>query len=107
MNYASVQRGEDLQAKTGDHVHVHRRRVYTNKSVSHCSSIKENYYRVAIKEKTIAKMSVLWPSGRDSEEGYQEEIVWKIDADKHKDTVSEVGSWTRTAVSKMSHGLEM
>ena len=33
MNYASVQRGEDLQAKTGDHVHAHCRRVYTNKSV--------------------------------------------------------------------------
>ena len=52
-------------------------------------------------------MFVLWPSGGDSEEGYQEEIVWKIDVDKHKDTVSEVSSWTRTALSKMSHGLEM
>ena len=31
INY--VERGEDLQAKTGDHVHAHRRRVYTNKSV--------------------------------------------------------------------------
>ena len=33
INYASVQRGEDIQAKTGDHVLAHRRRVYTNKSV--------------------------------------------------------------------------
>ena len=35
-----------------------------------------------IKEKTIAKMFVLWPSG-DPEAGYQEEIVWKIYVDKH------------------------
>ena len=34
INYARVQRGEDLQAKTGDHVHAHRRRVYTRKSVT-------------------------------------------------------------------------
>ena len=100
MNYASVQRGEDLQAKTGDHVHAHRRRVYTSKNVI---AVNENYHRVAFKEKTIAKMFVLWPS----EEGYQEEIVWKIDVDKHKATVSEVSSWIRTALSKMSHGLEM
>ena len=33
ITYASVQRGEDLQAKTGDHVHAHSRRVCTNKSV--------------------------------------------------------------------------
>jgi len=26
INYASVQRGEDLQVKMGDHVHAHRRR---------------------------------------------------------------------------------
>ena len=45
-------------------------------------------------------MFVLWPPGGNSEEGYQEEIVWKTDADKHKDTVSEFSSWTRTALSK-------
>ena len=49
-------------------------------------SVKENYHRVTIKEKTTAKMFVLWPSGGDSEEGYQEEIVWTIDVDKHKDS---------------------
>ena len=32
INYASVERGEDLKAKTGGNVHAHRRRVYTNKS---------------------------------------------------------------------------
>jgi len=37
-------------------------------------------------------MFVLWPSGVDCEEGYQEEIIWKIDVDKHEDTVSEVSS---------------
>ena len=59
INYASVERGEDLQVKTGDHVHAHRRSVNTNKSVI---AVNENYHRVAFKEKTIAKMFVLWPS---------------------------------------------
>ena len=55
MNYASVGRGEDLQTKTGDHVHAHRRRVYTNKSVTAVKLMKTTiYYRVAISEKTIA-----------------------------------------------------
>ena len=39
------------------------------------------------KKKTIAKMFVLWLSG-DSEEGYREEIVWKIGVGKHKAAVS-------------------
>ena len=73
----------------GDHIHAHRRRECTSKSVI---AVNENYHGVAIKEKTIAKMFVLWPPGGNSEEGYQEEIVWKIDVDKHKDTVSEVSS---------------
>ena len=55
MNYASVRRGEGLQAKMGHHVHAHRRRVYTNKSVIAVRLMKTTiYYRVAISEKTIA-----------------------------------------------------
>ena len=51
-------------------------------------------------------MFVLWPSGGDSEEGYQEEIVWKIDVDKHKDSFR--SQFLNTYCSKqMSHGLEM
>ena len=104
----------DLQAKMGDHVHAHRRRAYTNKSVI---AVNENYQRVAIKEKAtaitwffcwyLAKVFVLWPSGGDCEEGCQEEIVWKIDINKHEDTVSEVSSGTRTALSEMSYSLEV
>ena len=48
INYASVQQGEDLQAKMGNHVNAHRRRVYTNKSII---AVNENYHRVAIKNK--------------------------------------------------------
>ena len=43
MNYSSVQRGEDLKIETGDHVHSHRQRVYTDNSVN------ENYHRVPIR----------------------------------------------------------
>ena len=52
-------------------------------------------------------MFVLWSSGGDCEEGRQEEIGWKIDINKHEDTVSEVSSETRTALSEMSHSLEV
>ena len=37
-------------------------------------------------------MFVLWPSGGDSEERYQDEIVCKTDVGKHRDTVSGVSS---------------
>ena len=81
----------------GNHVNAHRRRVYTNKSII---AVNENYHRVAFKEKTIAKMFVLWPS----EEGYQEEIVWTIDVDKHKDSFR---GWFLNTYCKTLHGLEM
>ena len=58
INYASVERGKDLQAKTGDHVHSHRRRVYTNKSV------------IAVKlTKRRSQRCLFW--------GHQEEILKK------------------------------
>ena len=98
ITYASVQRGEDLEAKTGDHVDVS---APTRVSLL---SVKENYHRVTIKEKTIAKMFVLWPSGGDAEEGYQEEIVWTIDVDKHKDSFR---GWFLNTYCKTLHGLEM
>ena len=51
-------------------------------------------------------MFVLWPPGGDCEEGYQEEKVWKTDADK-QNKKSEVISGTPTALSEMSHDLEI
>ena len=44
MNYASVGRGEDLQAKMGDHIHAHRRRVYTNNIVIAVKLMKTTIY---------------------------------------------------------------
>ena len=67
MNYASVQRGEDLQAKTGDHVHVHRRRVYTNKSV----------IALQLRRITIVSPSKKRRSQRCLFCGHQEEILKK------------------------------
>ena len=67
INYASVQRGEDLQAKTGDHVRAHSRRVYTNKSVT------------AVK---LMKIAIVSPSKKRRSQrcvfcGHQEEILKK------------------------------
>ena len=65
INYASVQRGEDLQAKTGDHVHA--RRLYTKKSV------------IAVK---LMKITIVSPSKKRRSQrclfcGHQEEILKK------------------------------
>ena len=67
INYASIQRGEDLQAKTGDHVPAHRRCVYTNKSVT----------AVKLMEIAIVSPSKKRRSQRCLFCGHQEEILKK------------------------------
>ena len=55
--HASVQWGEDLQGKTGDHVHAHRRRAYTNKRKGNCDHVillltaRKDVYFVAIRRR--------------------------------------------------------
>ena len=77
MNYANVQRGEDLQVQTGDHVHAHRRRVYTSKSVTAVKLMKIIIVSPSKKRRMRLRDSSFDSSQRRVFCGQQEEIVKK------------------------------
>ena len=56
INCASIQLGEDIQAKVGDPVHAHCRRVYSNKNVIGSKLQKMEHVTVVSASKTIVVM---------------------------------------------------
>ena len=77
INYANVQRGEDLRVKTGDHAHAHRRHVCTNKSVTAVKLMKIIIVSPSKKRRMRLRDSSFDSSQRSLFCGHHEEIVKK------------------------------